>query len=413
MSSAQNDDLSIEMISSALTGKRIDLVVSGSIGAIESPRLIRSLRRLGAEVHPWLTDGGAQFVTPVALAWAANHPTRTSFSGHESHIAMADACVVAPATMDFISKIASGSGSCPSSTLVQSYLGCGKPVLILPNMHNSLAASPAHQSNLKKLSQWATVLGARMDEGKHKFPTPAALADQICHALNRPTRPSEPALIVMGSTRGYFDSVRYVSNISSGKMGTMIAESLFREGFDVRIVSGPVNFLPEGIPPEKTAAVETNEEMENAAVSLVAKGVCGAVFVAAILDYAPEKRAAGKLRSGSDSLSIELRPMPKIIQRIMLPGKPKIGFKLEPSMDLENAKKIAASYGSKYDLSLLIANGIDTMGHRSHGGIAFDLVDGELQSIETLAERSDIASKIVTHFSTWGMTNGNSISRRS
>ena len=98
----RSSDLLVNLSSDALAGKLIDVVVSGSIGAVESVRFIRSLRRLGAEVQPWLTKGGSMFTTETALSWAAARPCRMSFEGTASHISMGDACVIAPASASML-----------------------------------------------------------------------------------------------------------------------------------------------------------------------------------------------------------------------------------------------------------------------------------------------------------------------
>ena len=159
-----NSDLEVKIHSIALAQKSIDLICSGSIAAIESPRLIRALRRLGAHVRPYLTDGGRQFITPMALSWAANHQTVTEFSGTAPHIASGDALVVAPASASFIQKIAHGVCDSPASALAASYLGQKKRVLVLPNMHDSLFDAPAFQKNLATINPWVTILGGRLEE---------------------------------------------------------------------------------------------------------------------------------------------------------------------------------------------------------------------------------------------------------
>ena len=105
-------DLHVTPTSNALLGKRVDLVISGSIAAVESVRFIRSLRRLGADVTVWLSQGGAQFITPMAVAWAAGKDPVLGFAGSTSHIASSDCVVVAPASSNILAKIARGISGC-------------------------------------------------------------------------------------------------------------------------------------------------------------------------------------------------------------------------------------------------------------------------------------------------------------
>src|SRR4051812_48524619 len=103
------DDLSVTILSPALENCKIDVVISGSIAAVETPKFLRCLRRLSAEVFPWLTDGGAMFTTPMSVGWAAGREANGgNFRADASHLATRDACVVAPASANFIRKIAYG-----------------------------------------------------------------------------------------------------------------------------------------------------------------------------------------------------------------------------------------------------------------------------------------------------------------
>ena len=174
-----SSDLQVNSISNSLSGKSIDVVITGSIGSVESVRFLRSLRRLGADVFPWLSKGAFQFTTETAVSWAAAQPVTTEFSGTASHIALRDACVIAPASASIIAKIANGITDTPTSALIASYLGQGKPVLLMPNMHDSLLQAPAVSENLNKISSWIHMLQPRQEEGKQKFPEPKHLADQV------------------------------------------------------------------------------------------------------------------------------------------------------------------------------------------------------------------------------------------
>ena len=152
----QLSDLDVLPVSHSLKNVSIDLVISGSIGATESIKFVRALRRLGAKVQPWLTQAATQFVTPTGIEWASNQEPRTDFSGKHSHIGQADLCVVAPASASIISQIARGETHTACATLVTSYLGQNKPVYILPNMHQSMAKSPPIAKNLEALKSFSS-----------------------------------------------------------------------------------------------------------------------------------------------------------------------------------------------------------------------------------------------------------------
>lgn len=364
-------DLQVAPTSDALTGRRIDVVVTGSIAAVESVRFIRALRRLGAEVVPWLSHGGSTFITPTSLAWAAGRDVITGFSGSATHIATSDAVVVAPASSSVLAKIARGMTDTHCTALIASALGQQKPVLILPAMHDSLLNAPAMQEHITKISSWSGVslLESRVEEGKQKFPDPKALADQIAHIINSPQRPDQPILITMGTTRGYIDDVRYISNYSSGSLGSMISEELYRQGFNTTVVAGPSEIKPQCATTVRN--VLTTGEMLAECATAEQGGLAGAIFCASVLDYEPSERSLGKIKSGHGNLSVSFKPTPKIIAAIKLEGRPKIGFKLETGLGRSQLKAIATDYIAKYNLAALIANELSAVSSTKHHAFAF------------------------------------------
>ena len=242
----QNPDLKVDLNSLSLDGIEIDLIVGGSIGAVESVRFIRALRRLGGNVRVIMSPGAKLFTTKDALEWASNNPVIENFSGFAPHIATGDLLLICPASASLIGKIAQGICDTPATTLVQSYIGMKKPIQLLPNMHSSLSDSPIVSANLSKLAEYITLLQPRVEEGKSKFPEPRTLADMVSHNHNRSKdREKTSVLVCMGSTKGYLDDIRYISNYSSGGLGSKISEELFRQGINVHVVCGSVEILPQ------------------------------------------------------------------------------------------------------------------------------------------------------------------------
>lgn len=371
-------DLHVEQTSDALAGRWLDVVVSGSIGAVESVRFVRGLRRLGADVQAWLTAGGAEFITPLALSWATAREVRRAFTGDASHIALGDACVVAPASASLIGKVAHGITDSPGAALVTSYLGQRKPVFLLPNMHMSLAEAPAVVANLRRLQDFGVrLLGARLEEGKSKFPEPDMLADEVAHRLNQPARDGAAALVTMGTTRGYVDDVRYLSNYSSGALGSAISEELYRHGFATHVVCGPCPLRPRVA--TRLVAVETNEQMKAAAVEAVtAHGARAAVFAASVLDYVPKNRQQGKISSSKDELTIVCAPTEKIIAGVQPKGPAKVGFKLETGLTEPRARELAADYAQRYGLTAVVLNDLADVDATRHRAFLFEVHGGQL-----------------------------------
>lgn len=386
-------DLHVKPTSDALLGKRVDLVVSGSIAAVESVRFIRSLRRLGADVTVWLSQGGAQFITPMAVAWAAGKDPVLGFAGSTSHIASSDCVVVAPASSNILAKIARGMTDSHCTALVASALGQKKPVMLLPAMHDSLRAAPAMQEHLQKICAWPNVhrLSAREEEGKQKFPEPDVLADHVAHIINAGTKPRSPVLLTMGTTRGYIDDVRYISNYSSGKLGSLIGEELFRQGFQTLIVCGPCENKPRAA--SVIRHVMTTSEMLRECKSAEHSGLSGGIFCASVLDYEPSEKTMGKLKSGHDNLTITFKPTPKIIDQVSIEGGAKIGFKLEVGLSNERAKTLAKEYITKYKLTALIANELTAVSDSEHKATAF-LADSTQETPLSLDGKAAIAAFI-------------------
>ncbi|MBQ46265.1 MAG: hypothetical protein CMP10_01995 [Zetaproteobacteria bacterium] len=383
-----NSDLNVDIVSDALSGFKIDIIVTGSIGSIESVRFIRSVRRLGAETYPWLTRGGSQFITETSLSWASAQPVTTTFTGTASHIAERDACIVAPASANFIAGIATGDTSTPALALVHSYLGQNKPVLIIPNMHDSLKHSPAVTENMKKVSNWVDILSARLEEGKQKFPDPKQLADEIAHRLNRENYPK--TLITMGTTRGYVDDVRYFSNYSSGALGTAISEELYRQGVPTKVISGPCMVQPQVYTEKQT--IETNAELLDEATKGLNHDCEAAICAASVLDFVPSEKFQGKISSSSE-LTVNFTKTEKIIGQMKPKSGKKIGFKLESHLTIDKAKDIAKKYMARYDLSLMVINQLNNIDQYKHKAFIFQaskggpVLEGEIEGKQSIASR--------------------------
>lgn len=407
-SRAIGSDLAVKLVSEALAGIRLDVIVSGSIGAVESVRFIRALRRLGAEITPWLTKGGSQFVTPVAVGWAAARECRTGFEADASHLAENHGCIIAPASASFIAKVATGMTETPAAALVTSYLGQQLPVMVLPSMHDSLAHAPQVQGNLKNLQSanaTVTILGSRLEEGKHKVPEPAILADHCAHAYNAaqfsPGIRERKILITLGGTRSRIDDVRFVGNYSSGKLGSLIAEELYRLGHNVDVVAGPAEVLPQVF--SSLTRVTTNDELEAACAGILKKSpadiVQGAiVHAAAVLDFQVVNKSDGKIPSSAGTQTITLTPTRKILDSMNTPLMAKVAFKLETGATIEAATDIAKRYIAKHQLSMLVVNNLENVGIDKHKAWIFEAGKSVDRPYE-VNSKQDVALTVARHIS--------------
>ncbi|MBP9708011.1 MAG: hypothetical protein KBD78_10220 [Oligoflexales bacterium] len=392
----QLDDLAIKPISQALANQKIDVVVTGSIGAVEAVRFIRALRRLGAEVFPCISEGARLFTTETALSWAAANPVQSNFSGTVTHLATRDACIIAPCSADFAGKIAAGLCDQVSLALVASYLGQKKPVLLLPNMHNSLYNSPFIQIALGKLAEnGVTVINSREEEDKQKFPDPKILADQLAHVINRKKfiSTNSSAAVIMGSTRAYIDDVRYISNYSSGRLGCLITDELYRQGVFTKVVCGPAKFMPLNY--NSLVNVETHEELKTQSIKAALESD-SVIMLASVLDFVPDRKISGKVSSQSDFNNISLKKTEKILPLLKPKRGFKIGFKLESLSDAAKMAEIAHNYLDKNDLNFLVYNYLKDVSAENHRAQIFYFdetkkllnkeIDGKAKLAATIAE---------------------------
>lgn len=353
------DDRDVEPKGNHLSGMAIDFVVTGGIAAIEAPKWVRELRRYGAQVRVFMTVAATKFINPIVFEWASKNSVTTDLSGAAEHITPADAIVIAPATLDFISKISHGIADSASATLVQSALG-RIPLVIAPAMHSSLAENPIYKENLEQLRQRENVKILRSDfsESKAKILAHEEAVAEICHFISRDALKSQRVLISLGPTRSYADDMRFLSNRSTGALGLAIADELYRWGAEVQAVVGAVQVkVPSYLRP---SFVETNDQMRSAFVNAVEgfKPTVG-IFSAAVLDFEIENPSAGKV-SSRDPWTLKLRTSSKLIQSQRWPDEMiKVGFKLESKISVDELKSRAKTWAKENRCQVLIANRLE------------------------------------------------------
>lgn len=243
-----------------LQGRRILLIVSGGIAAYKSLDLVRRLRERGASVRCVLTEGGAQFVTPLSLAALSEDKVYTelfsltdeSEMGHIRLSREADLLVVAPASADILAKMAAGLAGDIATTAL---LATDKPVMIVPAMNVRMWEHAATRANIATLEKRGVLrvgpVSGDMACGEYGEGRMSEVPDIVAaivsfFATPMPDRPlaGRRALVTSGPTREPIDPVRFIANHSSGKQGHAIAEALSRLGAETILVSGPVT-LPD------------------------------------------------------------------------------------------------------------------------------------------------------------------------
>ena len=364
---------------SASVPKRVLLGVTGGIAAYKSAELVRRLREQGAEVQVVMTEGARQFVGPLTFQALSGRPVRSDLwdataeaaMGHIELARWAERIVIAPASADFLARLAHGHANDLLSTLC---LATDAPIAVAPAMNRLMWANAATQANVATLrARGVTILGPAEGEqacgetGAGRMVEPA----EILAALSPRTSATgalagRKVLLTAGPTRERIDPVRFITNRSSGKMGYAVAEAARDAGADVVIVSGPVNLPPpDGV---RRVDVETAEQMMEA-VRAHLPGTDIFIAAAAVSDYRPVQAAVEKIKKTSDSLMLALSRTTDILAAVAA-GSPRpfvVGFAAETQNVERNA--LAKLEGKRLDM--IAANQV---GDR----LAFDCDDNAL-----------------------------------
>ncbi|TKD51043.1 bifunctional phosphopantothenoylcysteine decarboxylase/phosphopantothenate--cysteine ligase CoaBC [Sphingomonas baiyangensis] len=355
--------------------KRILLIVGGGIAAYKACELIRLARGAGIAVRCVLTDGGAQFVTPMTLAALSEAPVHTSLwdlkdeaeMGHIQLSREADLVVVAPATADLLARMAAGIADDLATTLL---LATDKRVLVAPAMNVRMWQHPATQRNVERLrADGVEVLdpgeGAMAcgEYGPGRLPEPPAILAAIEAMLASKPAPQRLAgrhvVVTAGPTHEPIDPVRYIANRSSGKQGFAIAQALTDLGARVTLVAGPVALAtPRGV---TRVDVETARQMADAVDAALPADA--AVMVAAVADWRVAQVADQKLKKGAGQPELELVANPDILASLAAhTHRPKlvVGFAAETERVVEHATAKRAAKQADW----IVANDVsgDVMG---------------------------------------------------
>ncbi len=394
------------MADADLTQARVLLVIGGGIAAFRSLDLIRLLRARGANVQVVLTRAAEQFVTPLSVAALSVNPVRQDlFSlgdeaemGHIELSRSADLIVVAPATADFLAKMAHGHADDLASTTL---LATDKPVLVAPAMNVRMWTHAATQRNVAQLkTDGVAFVGPDDGEmacgefGPGRMSKPDAIAQAVA-AMLRPDAPlaGRHVLITAGPTHEPIDPVRFIGNRSSGRQGYAIARAARAAGARVTLVTGPTALLrPQGV---EFVTVETAREM----LAAVEAALPADVFVAAaaVADWrveTPEGQKLKKTAQGPPALKLLENPdiLATVAKKAM--GRPQVvvGFAAETGHVVEYGRKKLASK----NCDLIVANDVGEDA-RVFGGDENEVVliaDGEVTPWPRMS-KDEVARKLV------------------
>ncbi|MEK8021273.1 MAG: phosphopantothenoylcysteine decarboxylase [Candidatus Parabeggiatoa sp.] len=314
-------DHDVYRLGNHLLGKRVALLVTGSIAAIKAPMIARSLRQQGAEVVAYLSSEALRYTTADALEWSTTNSVVTQLSAHSEHLSDTspfDIFLVAPATYNTINKMANGIADGVITTTLGSALGRmeqGKSkVLIAPTMHNSLHNSILTESLKKLKAMGVEIIPPREGNGKHNIPDEQTLTASVCRAASASPLKKVPILVTGGPTPVPIDNVRRIINRFRGKLGINILEELYLRGADVQLIHGDSGSLPPKHLPYVVA--KTYDDYYDKVMSeLKQKEYAMGLFSAGVADYRPEKTLPGKTPSGQN-LSLNLVPTVKVIDEV-------------------------------------------------------------------------------------------------
>jgi len=343
--------------------KRIVLGITGGIAAYKSAELTRLLVNQGIQVQVAMTEAACHFITPTTMQALSGKPVFTNQWGehttnHMAHINLSratDAIIIAPATADFIAKLAHGLADDLLSTLC---LARNCPLLVAPAMNRQMWESPATQRNIQQLvADGVSILGpvngtqACGEEGMGRMQEPSELARAVLTFFQPKLLSGVKVLLTAGPTYEAIDAVRGITNRSSGKMGYAIAQAALELGAEVTLISGPTALsCPHGVALMNiTSAAEMFE--------LVQKYVTDTdifISVAAVADYRVAQPSKQKIKKSTGGLTLELLPNPDILGYVS--GLPKPPFCVGFAAESHNLYEYAATKRKTKKIPLLAAN---------------------------------------------------------
>lgn len=387
-----------------LTNKNILIGVTGGIAAYKVVEVASRLKKSGANVRVMMTKNATEFVSPRTFQEITGNAVSVEMFGdaanfHVAHIALADfadAILIAPATANFLAKMA--HGIC-DDLLTTTVLACDKKILVAPAMNTKMFDNPATQTNLEilksrgvKILEPATGELACGTSGKGRLPEPVELCAELEKIFCEPILSAKKILVTAGGTVEAIDPVRYIGNRSSGRMGCEIAKSAADSGAEVILVAGKIEVEP---PKNLTVIrVESATKMREEVLKHF-ETVDAVIMSAAVADFRVKNPAAQKIKKSDEILTLELVKNPDILRELGTLKKNQIlvGFAAETQNVLEYAKKKLA----EKNLNFIVANDVTAEG--AGFGVPTNIAsiiwrDGTVESFPKM-KKSALAEKII------------------
>lgn len=382
--------------------KTILLGITGGVAAYKSAELTRLLVKAGYTVQVVMTDAATEFVGPATFQALSGQPVFTNqwdkrIANGMPHIDLsrdADAILIAPASADFLRKLAHGAADDLLSTLC-SARDC--PLLVAPAMNRQMWENPANQRNVALLSQdGIAIFGPGCGEqacgevGDGRMLEPEQLFELVEGFFQPKPLHGKQVVITAGPTFEPIDAVRGITNSSSGKMGYAIARAAIEAGASVTLVSGPTALAtPMGV---NRINVQSAQDMLQAVLQYIGQADIF-IGVAAVADYAVKQRSEHKIKKSDANLTIELTPNPDILATVAsLPAAPFcVGFAAES----QNLLQYADEKRRRKNIPLLVANLVQTALGADDNEVI--LLDDAGQHPLPRAQKSQIARELIRH----------------
>jgi phosphopantothenoylcysteine decarboxylase/phosphopantothenate--cysteine ligase len=393
-----------------MKAKKIIVGITGGIAAYKAAELIRLLVREDAHVRVAMTLSATRFVTPLTCEALSGNRVIWDMWGQEmtamDHISWgqdSDLIIIAPATANFIAKMAHGIGDDFLSTMV---LAATAKILVCPSMNSQMFMNPAVKDNIRLLKERGIAVMepeeghlACRTEGPGRLPEPWDILEQARMLLSDQDLSGLSILVTAGATVEPIDTVRHITNRSTGKMGYALAKAARLRGASVTLVSGPTTLTPPlGV---TFCQVKTAEEMREAVFkNRLDSDVI--IKAAAVSDYRPRAMAPHKIKKGDDSLTLELVKNPDILEQLGSTKKDSpcilVGFAAETEDLLANAKEKLKTK----NLDMIVANDVsrDDAGFEADTNIIKIIFrDGHVEDLP-LMTKDEVANLILDRVKT-------------
>jgi phosphopantothenoylcysteine decarboxylase/phosphopantothenate--cysteine ligase len=395
---------------SILSGKNILLGVTGGIAAYKTTYLVRHFIKAGAHVKVIMTPASRDFVTPLSLSTLSKNPVLSSFTNDEdendlwnNHVDLglwADLFVIAPATANTMSKMASGNSD---NFLLATYLSAKCPVYFAPAMDLDMYKHPSTKASFETLTSYGnTIIPAGSGElasglvGEGRMAEPEDIVNIIeADVLSKLPLRNKKVLITAGPTYEAIDPVRFIGNHSSGKMGFELANVVANLGAEVVLISGPTNETISNSFTTVVPVVSALDMYEKTHEYFPSSDIV--ICAAAVADYTPKNVAEHKIKKKTEEFSIELIKTKDILASL---GEIKnkqilVGFALETANEVENAKGKL----QRKNLDFIVLNSLQDKGAgfgKPTNKITIIDRDESLISFE-LKSKKEVANDIVNH----------------